>query len=81
VDTDGKKMELFKKGVSAQLREHLNLFCNCNFNELVNASMEQEDAPRARMDDEERKRPVTSSAGGSPPKYHLVYIPSAGQPL
>jgi hypothetical protein len=35
VDTDAKKMELFKKGLSAQLREHLTLFYSGNFNELV----------------------------------------------
>jgi hypothetical protein len=40
VDIDAKKMELFKKCLSTQLREHLTLFHNGNFNKLVSATIE-----------------------------------------
>jgi hypothetical protein len=37
-------MDLFRKGLNPVLREHLTLFCDCTLNELVSASIEQEDA-------------------------------------
>jgi hypothetical protein len=52
MDIDAKKMELFKKGLGAQLHEHLTMFHNFNFNKQVSASVEQEDASRACMDEE-----------------------------
>jgi hypothetical protein len=81
VDTDAKKVELFKKGLNAQLRERLMWFRNDSFNDLVSASIEQEDVFRACMDEEERKRkrPMSGPTGGAPQKYRLVYTPPAGQ--
>jgi hypothetical protein len=49
-DTDEKKMSLFRQGLSPVLREHLTLFRGCTLNELVSASIEQEDACRARLE-------------------------------
>jgi hypothetical protein len=46
-DTDEKKMSLFRQGLSPMLREHLMLFWGCTPNELVSASIEQEDVCRA----------------------------------
>jgi hypothetical protein len=43
-DTDQKKMLLFRQGLSPMLHEHLTLFWGCTLNELVSASIEQEDA-------------------------------------
>jgi CRISPR/Cas system type I-B associated protein Csh2 (Cas7 group RAMP superfamily) len=48
-------MELFKKGLSTQLCEHLTLFHSGNLNELVSAAIEQEDASHAHMDKDRRK--------------------------
>jgi hypothetical protein len=56
VDNEANKMELFKKGLNAQLCEHLTLFRSGSFNELVSAAIEQEDVSHARMDKEDRKR-------------------------
>jgi hypothetical protein len=44
VDTDQKKMLLFRQGLSPVLHEHLTLLWGCTLNELVSASIEQEDA-------------------------------------
>jgi hypothetical protein len=81
VDTDAKKVELFKKGLNAHLRERLMWFRNDSFNDLVSASIEQEDVFCACMDEEERKRkrPMSGPTGGAPQKYRLVYTPPAGQ--
>jgi hypothetical protein len=71
-------MLLFRQGLSPVLREHLTLFRGCTLNELVSASIEQEDACCARLEEERKKRPLTGPTGGAPPKYHLVYTPPSG---
>jgi hypothetical protein len=79
VDTDEKKMSLFCQGLSPVLCEHLTLFQGCTLNELVSASIEQEDVCRARLEEERKKRPLLEPTGGAPPKYRLVYTPPSGQ--
>jgi hypothetical protein len=79
-DTDEKKMSLFRQRLSPVLREHLTLFRGCTLNELVSASIDQEDACRARLEEERRKRPLLGPNGGAPPKYCLIYTPPSGQP-
>jgi hypothetical protein len=49
-------MSLFRQGLSPVLREHLTLFRGCILNELVSASIEQEYACRARLEEERKKR-------------------------
>jgi hypothetical protein len=61
-DTDDKKMSLFHQGLSPVLREHLTLFWGCTLNELVSASIEQEDVCRARLE-ERKKRPLPRPTG------------------
>jgi hypothetical protein len=63
------------KGLSAQLREHLILFCEPTFNTLVSAAIDQKGASHSSMDTEKmkRKRVMPGPSGGAPPKYHLVY--------
>jgi hypothetical protein len=73
-------MLLFRQGLSPVLCEHLTLFRGYTLNELVSASIEQEDACHARLEEERKKRPLPGPNGGAPPKYHLVYTPSLGQP-
>jgi hypothetical protein len=74
-DTYEKKMALFHKGLSPMLQEHLTLFRGCTPNKLVSASIEQEDACHARIE-ERKKRHLSRPIGGDPPKYRLVYTPS-----
>jgi hypothetical protein len=77
-DTDKKKMVLFRQGLNPMLREHLTLFWGCTLNELVSASIEQEDACCARIE-ERKKGPLSGPTGGASPKYRLVYTPPSGQ--
>jgi hypothetical protein len=72
-------MSLFRQGLSPMLHEHLTLFWGCTLNELVSASIEQDDTCRARLEEERKKRPLSRPNGGAPPKYHLVYTPPSGQ--
>jgi hypothetical protein len=62
------------------LHEHLTLFRGCTLNELVSASIEQEDMYHARLDEERKKRPLPRPNGGASPKYLLVYTLPSGQP-
>jgi hypothetical protein len=77
-DTD-ENMSLFRQGLSPVLREHLTLFRGCTQNKLVSTSIEQENACRAHLEEERKKRPLPGPNGGALPKYHLVYTPSSGQ--
>jgi hypothetical protein len=55
IDTDEKKMVLFRQGLSPVFWEHLTLFQGCTLNELVSASIEQEDACCARIEERGRR--------------------------
>jgi hypothetical protein len=77
-DTYEKKILLFRQGLSPVLREHLILFWGYTLNELVSASIEQEDECRARLEEERKKMPLPRPTGGVPPKYHLIYTPPPG---
>jgi hypothetical protein len=72
-------MSLFRQGLSPVLCEHLMLFWGCTLNELVSASIEQEDVCCARLEEERKKRPLPGPNGGAPPKYRLVYTLPSGQ--
>jgi hypothetical protein len=71
-------MALFRQGLNPVLQEHLTLFRGCTMNELVSASIEQEDACCARIEKEKKKMPLSRPTGGAPPKYRLVYTPPSG---
>jgi hypothetical protein len=73
-------MVMFRQGPSPVLWEHLMLFQGCTLNELMSASIEQEDACHACIEEERKKMPLSRPTGGAPPKYCLVYTPPSGQP-
>jgi hypothetical protein len=73
-------MALFHQGLNPVLCEHLALFWGYTLNELVSASIEQEDAYHACMEEEMKKRPLSEPTGGALPEYLLVYTPPFGQP-
>jgi hypothetical protein len=52
-------MALFRQGLNPALREHLTMFHAYTHNELVSASIEQEDACHTRMEEERNKRPLS----------------------
>jgi hypothetical protein len=78
VDTDEKKAELLRKGLSLPLRNHLVLFRDLSFKALVSAAIDQDGTYRAFLDKQEKKMKRAMSGPG-PPKYHLIYTPSAGK--
>jgi CRISPR/Cas system Type II protein with McrA/HNH and RuvC-like nuclease domain len=85
VDTDEKKEELFRRGLSLLLQDRLVQFCDLSFNTLMCAAIAQDGTYRALLADEEEKRkwdlsePADDSTEGAPLKYHLVYTPSASK--
>jgi hypothetical protein len=84
VDTNEKKVELFRKGLSAQLQKCLVLFCDLAFNALVSATIDHEGASRTYLEAEAKKRkrvmsgPSGGGSRGAPLKYHLVYTLANG---
>jgi hypothetical protein len=86
VDTDAKKVELFRKGLTIQLQDCLILSQNLSYNELASAAIDQEGTMKACEAAEEKKRksavsgPSGGSYSGAPPKYRMIYTPPAGQP-
>jgi hypothetical protein len=86
VDTDAKKAELLRKGLTIQLQDRLILSQNLLYNELASAAIDQEGKMNACgvAEEKKRKRAVSGPSGGSssgaPPKYCMIYTPPAGQP-
>jgi hypothetical protein len=56
VDTDVKKAELFRKGLTIQLQDRLILSENLSYNELASAAIDQEGTMKACEEAEEKKR-------------------------
>jgi hypothetical protein len=85
VDTDDKKIELFRKGLSLPLQYRLVQCHDLSFNTLVSAAIEQEGTYSTLLVQEEEKRkrvlsgPLKDCTRGAPSKYCLVYAPSAGK--
>jgi len=71
VDTDEKKQDCFRRGLSTKLQDKLALTTCDNFTELVNKAIIQEDATLAHKADKKRKAPVGSSSN-APQRYKLV---------
>jgi hypothetical protein len=83
VDTDEKKVGLFRNGLSLQLQDRLVLHHDLSFDALVSVVIEPEGFYQVVLVEEEKMRkralsePSEDSTAGAPPKYHLVYTPSA----
>jgi hypothetical protein len=59
IDSDEKKAELYRKGLTIQLQDHLILSPNLAYNELASATTYQEGTMRAYEAAEEKKRKRT----------------------
>src|SRR6185436_3951559 len=70
-DTDAKKRECFRRGLSTKLQERLNLVRADSFNGLVNMAISQEDLISAHRAEKKRKAP-TGPSNASTPRYRLV---------
>ena len=61
-DTDTKKRDHFRQGLSTKLKECLNLVRVDSFNELVNLAITQEDSILAHRAEKKRKAPMGPSS-------------------
>jgi hypothetical protein len=57
-DTDEKKRDKFRRGLSTKLRDRLNTVRANSYNELVNMAISQEDCITACQAEKKRKTPV-----------------------
>ena len=70
-DTDQKKRERSRRGLSTKLQERLNLVRADSFNDLVNLAITQEDLISAHRAEEKRKAGAGPSSA-SAPRYRIV---------
>jgi hypothetical protein len=85
VDTDDKKAELLRRGLSLPLQDRLVQLRGVSFNTLLSVAIEQEGTYIALLAEDEKMRkraslrPLEDSTGGAPLKYRLVYTPAVGK--
>jgi hypothetical protein len=86
IDTDEKKANLYREGLTVHLQECLGISPNLSYNELASAAIDQERLMKAvaETDEKKRKKMMTGSAdngsfSSAPPKYCMVYTPPGGQ--
>jgi hypothetical protein len=70
-DSDAKKQDRFRRGLSTKLKERLNLIKANTFSELVNMALTQEDCITAHRA-EKKRRISTGPAGVQPSRYRFV---------
>jgi hypothetical protein len=70
-DSDAKKQDRFRRGLSTKLKERLNLVKANTFSELVNMALTQEDCIMAHRAEKKRKTPMGPSSAQSP-RYRVV---------
>jgi hypothetical protein len=81
VDSDAKKVELYRNGLNIQLQNRLIQNLNLSYNDLASTTIDQEGTMKACEAAEEMKRkrtmpgPTGGSSSGAPPKYCMVYTP------
>jgi hypothetical protein len=86
MNTDEKKANLYRAGLTIHLQECLVYLSSLSYNELASAAIDQERMMKAIVEANEKKgkRMMPGSAGsgsssGAPPKYRMVYTPPGGQ--
>jgi hypothetical protein len=70
-DTDEKKRDRFRRGLSTKLHDRLNPVRANSYNELVNIAISQEDCITARLAEKKRKTPMTGSSA-QPQRFRIV---------
>jgi hypothetical protein len=71
-DTDEKKRDRFRMGLSTKLRDRLNTVRANSYNELVNMAISQEDCITARQAEKKRKTPVAGPSA-QPQRFRIVF--------
>jgi hypothetical protein len=70
-DTDEKKRDRFRRGLSTKLRDRLNTIRANSYNEFVNMAISQEDCITARQAEKKRKNPVAGPSA-QPQRFRIV---------
>jgi hypothetical protein len=70
-DTDEKKRDRFRRGLSTKLRDRLNTVRANSYNELVNMAISQEDCITARQAEKKRKTPMAGPSA-QPQRFWIV---------
>jgi hypothetical protein len=70
-DTDEKKRDRFRTGLTTKLRDRLNTVRANSYNELVNMAISQEDCITARQAEKKRKTPVAGPSA-QPQRFRIV---------
>jgi hypothetical protein len=70
-DTNEKKRDRFRRGLSTKLRYRLNTVRANSYNELVNMAISQEDCITARQAEKKRKTPVAGPSA-QPQRFRIV---------
>jgi hypothetical protein len=70
-DTDEKKRDRFRRGLSTKLCDRLNTVRANSYNELVNMAISQEDYITARQTEKKRKTPVAGPSA-QPQRFRIV---------
>jgi hypothetical protein len=85
IDTDEKKANLYRAGLTIHLQERLVHHSSLSY-KLASEAIDQERMMKvvAEADEKKRKRMMPGSAGsgsssGAPLKYRMVYTPPGGQ--
>jgi hypothetical protein len=86
VDTDEKKANLYRAGITIHLQERLVHLSSLSYNELASAAIDQERMMKAVAEADEKKRKKlmpgsvgSGSSSGAPLNYRMVYTPPGGQ--
>jgi hypothetical protein len=86
VDTDEKKVNLYRAGLTIQLQDCLVQSPILSYNDLASAATDQERTMKSAVEAEEKKRKrmmlgfyTSGGFGSGPPKYCIVYTPPSGQ--
>jgi hypothetical protein len=78
-DTDEKKRDKFRRGLSTKLRDRLNAVRSNNYNELVNLAISQEDCITARQAEKKRKTPMAGPPA-QPQRFRIMSGTQNGGP-
>jgi hypothetical protein len=70
-DTDEKKRDRFRRGLSTKLHDRLNTVRANNYNVLVNMAISQDDCITARQTEKKRKTPMAGSSA-QPQRFRIV---------
>jgi hypothetical protein len=70
-DTDDKKKDRFRRGLSTKLHDRVNAVRANSYNELVNLAISQEDCITARQVEKKRKTPMAGPSA-QPQRFRIV---------